>query len=127
MQIYQLIMVMFVAKLGQSDFSKEILGQYRKANDKSWDEFYGWILKLTDEVVPKLKVALSRLDKSCAKFKRNKQPDKLEALMDESVLASRKEKNSDIDFSSIVLEPIKTSFLNDELDLLKTVNLDLAG
>ena len=48
--------------------------------------------------------------------------------MDESVLASRKEKNSDIDFFlDCIVDPIKTSFLNDELDLLKTVNLDLAG
>ena len=35
-----------VCKLGQHDFSKGILhelSQYRKANDISWDEFYGWI------------------------------------------------------------------------------------
>ena len=46
-----------VCKLGQDNFSKGILyelGQYRKGNDISWDEFYGWILKLTDEVAPKL-------------------------------------------------------------------------
>lgn len=100
-----------VCKLSQHDFSKGILyelSQYRKANDVSWDEFYGWILKLTEEAVPKLetlKVALSRLDKSCAKLKRNKQPDKLEALMDESILAGCKEMKND--FSSIALEPAR--------------------
>ena len=55
-----------VCKLGQYDFSKGILyelSQYRKANDVSWDD---WILKLTEEAVPKLetlKVTLSRIDK----------------------------------------------------------------
>ena len=120
-----------VCKLDRHDFSKGILyelSQYRKANDISWDEFYDWILKLTEEAVPKLetlKVTLSRLDKSSAKFKRNKQPDKLESLMDESILVGNKEKNND--FSSIVLESVKSSFLNDEIETLKTVNLDLAG
>ena len=66
-QIYQLknLIMVDVCKLGQHDFSKGILyelSQYRKAYGISWDEFYGWILKLTQEV-PKLetlKVALSR-------------------------------------------------------------------
>ena len=67
-----------LCKLGQHDFSRGILyelSQYRKANNISWDEFYGWILKLTEEAVPKLetlKVTLSRSDKSSAKFKKNK-------------------------------------------------------
>ena len=39
-------------------------------------------------------------------------------------MVGSKEKNKD--FSSIVLEPVKSSFLNDEIETLKTVNLNLA-
>ena len=120
-----------VCKLSRQDFTKGILcelNQYRKANDISWEEFYSWILKLTEETVPKLatlKVTLSRLDKSCAKLKKNKQQDKLELLMDESVLVSCKEQKNDS--SSTALDPVKTSSLNCEIEMLKKVNLDLAG
>jgi len=43
---------------------------------------------LTEVTVPKLatlKVALSTLDKTCAKLKRNNQQNKLQLLMDESM------------------------------------------
>ena len=54
------------------------------------------------------------------------QPDKLESLMDESILVGCKEKNNN--FSLIVLEPCsKDIFLNDEIETLKTVNLDLTS
>ena len=43
------------------------LNQYRKANDISWEEFYGWILLLPSTKIGTLKVTLSRPDKSCAK------------------------------------------------------------
>ena len=45
--------------------------------------------------------------------------------MNESNLVGSKEKNND--FSSIVLKPVKSSFLNNEIETLKNVNLDLAG
>ena len=41
-----------VCRLSRQDFTKGILcelNQYRKANDISWEEFYSWILKLTEE------------------------------------------------------------------------------
>ena len=63
-----------VCKLSDDDFTTEMLyelNQYRKVNNISWEEFYGWILTLTEEV-PKLstlKVVLSRLEKTYVKLK----------------------------------------------------------
>ena len=120
-----------VSKLSFDDFSKGILyelNQYRKANKVNWEDFYDWIQVLTAEKVPKLatlKVTLSRLDKTCAKLKRNKQNDKLELLMDESGLVNSTEEKRDS--SCTVMNPTVTDSSTFELETLHRVNVDLAG
>ena len=119
-----------VPKLSHDDFTKGILcelNQHRKANDISWEEFYDWIIALTEETVPKLvtlKVTLSRLDKTCAKYKRNKQQDKLELLMDESMFSCKEQKT---DLSSKVTNAIIPYSCSYEVETLKKVNVDLAS
>ena len=56
------------------------LNTYRRANNHTWNDFYGWV------PLPSLgliKVAVSRLEKKCSELSQNKHPDQIQALFHE--------------------------------------------
>lgn len=120
-----------LTKLSRCNFTKGILwelNQYRKLNNVHWEDFYDWILVLTEVKVLKLstlKVNVCRLEKSCSSLKKNKQNDRLQLLLNEPALACSKEGDSSTSESLEVMQQSSPTF-SSELETLKKVNVDLA-
>ena len=99
------------------------LDEHQKKHEICWADFYDWIYQLCDGDTPlcalsTFKVYVGRLEKKISKFKRNKQHNKIQSLMNEpfcqkmkestvvNPLASKVEKNSDSAFNFEVLQDV---------------------
>ena len=72
------------------------LNNFRKKYGISWNTFNSWLEQLSLEPLPSLatiRVAISRLEKKRAEFSRNKQPVKIQELLEEPLYRSTNPKN----------------------------------